>query len=166
MGAEFAPKSLLWTAENVGDFIIWDCFVIFLLNQRITEMNINNSGPQPGLQNLWGCPSQPWAPPGFGSRNNLHRHGHEEPQRPGLCHFPRLVKSEGFSGPRRTWSPWGTETGRSPDPARGQVSWAVARSSGNWGLFQTRVHFYLLMLFPSEVAMGFLVIQGTGWGES
>lgn len=31
----------------MADFIIWDCFVIFLLKRRITEMRINNSAPWP-----------------------------------------------------------------------------------------------------------------------
>lgn len=145
--ARFAPESLLWTAENLGDFIIWDCFVIFLLNWRITEMNINNSALQPGLQNLRALPLPALDSSGFGSGNSLNPRDPEEPQRQGLCCFPRSVTSERLFDVPGSCSPRGAEMSQSPGPAYGQASWAA---QGMGASPTPGFCFLFLVLFPEK----------------
>lgn len=56
-------------------------------------MNINNSGPWPGLQNFWALPFPALGSSWVWTLEQPGPHGLEEPQRPGLCHFSRLVIS-------------------------------------------------------------------------
>lgn len=79
MGAKFAPWKPAANSRNAADFIIWDCFVIFLLKRRITEMSINNSAPRPTPRPPASCSSwawgvETWGPPSGQMNRSLGKH--------------------------------------------------------------------------------------------